>query len=169
MNAPVPNDLPRVSVPRLLLALALGVIMSAILMVCILIGSATNAQAAPATPVKLELSVLKEARTAASDGTTKIDLVPVASITPGDRLVYILTYSNTGTKPVGQVVLDYPLPEGLAYRGATDGSLPPQVSADGVHFAPSVSGQPITALRWHVSGEIAPGAHGVVSFKATLN
>jgi uncharacterized repeat protein (TIGR01451 family) len=126
--------------------------------------------ASPAAPIKLTLQVQKEQRQAAADGTTTVTLVPVAKVIPGDRLVYVLSYINTGTQPISDVVLDYPLPAGVAYRAAAEGSLAPLVSIDGSHFAPTAEGaRPIKALRWQVPGALAPGAHGQISFKATLD
>ena len=166
-----PDTKPTLNFPviRLLIGFGYTAILSAILMIFLLVTTAAEVMAAPASPISLELGIMKEQRSAAADGTTKIDLVPVARVTPGDRLVYILTYTNTGTKPINDMVLNYPLPQDVAYRAAAEGFLPPQVSVDGIHFAPSASGERITALRWQIAGEIAPGAHGTVSFKAALN
>ena len=123
------------------------------------------------TPVTLSIKVLKEQRTNNADGTTSVDLVPAIKAIPGDRLVYVLTYVNTSKAPVADLVVDYPLPAGIAYRAGAEGSLPPQVSADGVHYGPpgASADAPLKTLRWQVPGSVAPGAHGEISFKATLN
>jgi len=169
MKNPTPKNPAPVSTRHVLFGFAFAVILSAFVMLALLILAAGEVMAAPAAPVTLNLSVMKEQHVAAPDGTTKIDLVDVSAVTPGDRLVYVLTYTNTGSKPVSDLEVNYPLPQGIAYRAAVDGSLPPQLSADGVHFAPQVSHGTVTALRWQLAGDLLPGAHGTVSFKASLN
>jgi uncharacterized repeat protein (TIGR01451 family) len=169
MKNSTPKDPTPVSGQRWLVGFAFAVIVTAIVMLALLIMTAGEVMAAPTSPVTLNLSVMKEQRVAAPDGTTKINLVDVSAVTPGDRLVYVLTYTNTGSKPVSDLVVNYPLPQGIAYRAAAEGSPPPQLSADGVHFAPQVSDGTITALQWQVAGDLMPGAHGTVSFKASLN
>ncbi|MDC7682781.1 hypothetical protein PQU92_05805 [Asticcacaulis sp. BYS171W] len=131
-----------------------------------------------ADPVTLNLNVVKEQRIAAKDGTTTIKTVPLKSAVPGDTLVYTLSYRNTGKTPVADVVLDYPLPKGVAYRAAVGGSSVPDVSVDGKTFARletlHIGGRLATAadvthLRWTLKTPVAPGASGQVSFKAVLN
>lgn len=154
---------------RLASAFMVTLVLVSLVMISLLVTHATAAKAAtspviqsPVTqsPVTLSLQIFKEQRTAASDGTTQVVLAPLNGAVPGDRLVYRLTYTNTGTQPVNDVVLDYPMPQDIAYRAAAEGSLAPELTRDG---------DSVTALRWHVPGQIAPGAHGEVSFKATLN
>ncbi|MFT4076662.1 MAG: hypothetical protein QM647_14155 [Asticcacaulis sp.] len=169
MKTPASKDPISASSQRWLAGFACVIILSAIVLMALLIMVANKAVAAPAAPVTLNLTVMKEMRVAASDGTTKINLVDVSAVTPGDRLVYTLTYTNTGSKPVSDLVLNYPLPQGIAYRASADGSLAPQLSVDGVHFAPQTPEGTVTALRWQVAGDLMPGARGSVSFKATLN
>ncbi len=143
-------------------------LLGAILFALLIAGS--GPAKAAASPVTLSLSVMKEQRKAAADGTTTVSLVSAVHTVPGDRLVYVLTYVNTGQKPVSGMVFDYPLPKGVTYRAAADGSPAPQVSSDGSHFgAPSGDLSTVTALRWQVPGEVAPGAQGKITFKATLN
>jgi uncharacterized repeat protein (TIGR01451 family) len=164
-----PKDYASISNQRWLFGLLFAIVLSAVGMVVMLVMAAGAVMAAPASPVTLSLSVMKEQRISAPDGTTKVNLVDVSAVTPGDRLVYVLTYTNIGSKPVSDLVLNYPLPQGIAYRATADGSMPPLLSADGVHFAPQVSDGTVTALRWQVTGDLSPGAHGTVSFKASLN
>jgi uncharacterized repeat protein (TIGR01451 family) len=159
------------SIPRLWASLGAGLMALALALVLSVVP--VSAPAAPqASPVTLNLRILKEVRKAASDGTTTITLVPAVKAIPGDRLVYVLTYANTGAQPIGGLVVNYPLPAGVIYRTAAEGSPAPQVSKDGVHFTAFTAGIPaeaITTLRWPVAGNIAPGSRGEISFKATLN
>lgn len=166
MKAPVASD----SVIRITRIYTATYILLGVIMLALLVVGSRPAEAA-ASPVTLSLSVMKEQRKAAADGTTAVNLVPAAHTVPGDRLVYVLTYVNTGKQPVSGMVVDYPLPRGVTYRAAADGSPAPQVSADGSHFGPVTGADPtaITALRWQLAGDVAPGAQGKISFKATLN
>ncbi|MEI9903571.1 MAG: hypothetical protein WDN06_05985 [Asticcacaulis sp.] len=120
---------------RVLSAVIVSLI-AASLLICVLFGSAGPAFAAAprAAPVTLTIKIFREERSTAADGTTSVKLVPAAKAVPGDRLVYVLTYANTGARPVANLVVDYPMPQGVSYRSAAEGSLPPLVSSDGVHF-----------------------------------
>ncbi len=126
----------------------------------IFLGAMSPAAVQAATaPVILTIKVAKEVRKAQADGTTSIEMVPADKAAPGDRLLYTLTYTNTGQAPIADLVVDYPLPDGIAYRAAADGSLPPVNAGD----------KAAKDLRWQVAGQLAPGASGHVAFKATLN
>ncbi len=159
-------------------------IIAAALMLCFLIGTTSAMAGTPkGGQVSLHIAIYKEVRTAAADGATDVKLVAADKAAPGDRLVYVLTYRNTGAQPVSNLILDYPMPKGVSYRSPAQGSQPPLVSADGVHFGPpaDMAGgshpglsprngtDAVTALRWQVDGPVAPGAQGEVSFKATLD
>ncbi len=159
---------------------------TAAVMFCVLISMPVTAFAAqPAHPgaVSLNIAIFKEVRTQGADGATDIHLVAAQRAMPGDRLVYVLTYRNTGSQPVSNLTLDYPMSKGVAYRAPAEGSQAPLVSTDGVHFGqpgdlaggsrPEASQKPgddmVKALRWQVTGPVAPGGEGKVSFKAALN
>ncbi len=167
------------------LARAASAVAIALVMAATFFCSAAPAPAAPARPgqVSLNIAIFKEVRSQGADGATDVRLVAADKAAPGDRLVYVLTYRNTGSQPVSNLIVDYPMPKGVSYRAPAEGSLPPLVSADGVHFgqpgdmtggsrpgpSPDSAKDSITALRWQVDGAVAPGAQGEVSFKATLN
>ncbi len=139
------------------------------------------ALAAPASaaPVELTTRIFKERRTLAADGTATVTLVTARKAIPGDRLVYVLTYRNTGVAPVASLVLDNPLPPGVAYRSPAAGSSAPELSVDGVKFGPlgaltaengarAASPDDVRRVRWRVAGPIASGVQGQVSFRAVL-
>lgn len=136
------------------------------------------ALAAPAGPLVVTTRVMIEQRRPAPDGTTRIVLASPARVAPGDRLVVVVTYRNTGSQPLGDVVLADPLPPSVAYRGARPGSPEPEVSVDGHSFAPLATlpptgGRParaddVTAVRWRLSTPLAPGGQGEFAFQGTL-
>ena len=145
------------------------------------IGGAVALLAAPvqalAKPVELGTKVLVETRKPAPDGTTRIQLTPAAKVMPGDRVVYQISYRNTGSQPASNVVISNPVPQGLTYAGAAGNSPEPELSADGVHFGTLAqlgahSPRPVTAadirvVRWRLD-PIAGGGSGQVAFRAVL-
>lgn len=145
--------------------------------------AALLAAAAPALaqPVELVTKVLVETRKPAADGTTRIVLAPAARVTPGDRVVYQIAYHNSGKQPATGLVIANPVPTGLIYSGAAQGSPEPELSVDGTRFGPlaqltvrtATGTRPATnadvrVVRWRLAKPVAAGASGSVSFRATL-
>jgi uncharacterized repeat protein (TIGR01451 family) len=142
----------------------------------LLIGSTVPAAAAT-SPLQIASSVSVEQRSAATDGTVRVALVPAKRATPGDRIVFALDYRNTSKAPLADVVFDNPVPAGVAYRAVAAGSPEPLLSVDGKSFGPlntlRVAGRPatiadITHVRWKLAAPIAPGASGRLAFAAVL-
>jgi hypothetical protein len=134
--------------------------------------SATAAYAAG--PLSLVSEVKTEKRVAAADGTTRIALVKADKIVPGDRVVFVLTYRNTGTQPIANLV--------LAYRAANPGSAAPELSVDGKTFGPlsglrvataaggtrAAGPDDVTSVRWRLASPVAAGAQGQLAFQAVI-
>ena len=135
-----------------------------------------------AAPVEVTARAMTEQRQAASDGTTRIALVPVGRITPGDRVVYQLAYRNAGALPARDVVIANPVPRDLVYAGPADGSAAPEVSVDGITFGllsqlrtrgadgasrPAALAD-VRVVRWRIGNPVAPGGHGQLAFRAIL-
>lgn len=127
--------------------------------------------------VQLSSSVFVQQKRAAADGTTRVSLVPAKHVTPGDRVVFRVAYKNEAGQPVTGMVVSNPVPANLSYRGPAEGSPAPDVSTDGIHFAPlstlSMAGRPVQAdqvraVRWPVKGTIPVGGNGQYSFEATI-
>lgn len=144
---------------------------------------ALTAAALPAVaqPVELLTKVLVETRKPAADGTTKIVLAPAARVVPGNRVVYQISYRNTGREPARDLVIANPVPAGLVYSGAAAGSPEPELSVDGKLFGPlarlsvrtATGMRPATpadirVVRWRLTNSVAPGASGQVSFRALV-
>ena len=146
-----------------------------------LAATATVASAA-AGPLQVTSSILVEARAAAADGTTRIALVKPSKVTPGDKVIFVVSYRNTGTQPLGNVVLDNPLPRQVAYRSANPGSPVPDVSVDGKTFGSletlrvrsldgstrAASPNDVTSVRWRLASPLAAGSQGQFAFQAVL-
>jgi uncharacterized repeat protein (TIGR01451 family) len=140
------------------------------------LGVATQALAAP-SPLQVTSSVLVEQRSKAADGTVKIALAPAKHAVPGDHVVFALSYKNNGNQPLANVVFNNPVPAGIAYRGAAQGSTEPLVSVDGKTFGAlstlRVAGRPatladVTHVRWTLATPIAAGSAGRLAFAAVL-
>lgn len=133
-------------------------------------------------PLSLVSEIKIEKRVPAADGTTRMVLVKADKIVPGDRVVFVLTYRNTGTQPLGNLVLANPVPRNIAYRSGNPGSAAPEVSVDGKTFG-TLSGlrvaaatggaraalpDDVTTVRWRLASPLAAGAQGQLAFQAVL-
>lgn len=146
--------------------------------------AAAAAAGAPAAagPLQVTSRVLVETRTAAADGTTRVRLVAPSTVVPGDRIVFVLAYRNTGRQPIADLVLANPLPAAVAYRAPRVGSPAPEVSVDGRTYGtlaaltvrlPDGGVRParaddVTAVRWRLPAPLAAGASGELAFQGAL-
>jgi uncharacterized repeat protein (TIGR01451 family) len=137
----------------------------------LLLGVALSATPAIAAgPLQVTSKVLVEAKQRAADGTTRVALVPANRAVPGDRVVFVLSYRNTGKQPLSDLVFDNPVPNGVAYRAPAAGSPAPELSPDGQRYAPAgaLRAEDVTHVRWRLARPLAPGAQGEFAFLATL-
>lgn len=102
-------------------------------------------------PLSLTTRVLVEAPGLAADGTVRTRLVAPTRVVPGDRVVVVLAYRNTGTRPLADLVLVDPVPAGIVFRDG-DAASGIEVSADGRSFAP------LAALRVASPGGVSRAA-----------
>ncbi|WP_174286547.1 DUF11 domain-containing protein [Sphingomonas bacterium] len=137
---------------------------------------------AAAGPLQVTSSVMVEHRAAAADGTTHVALAKATKVAPGDRVIFVTTYTNTGKQPIADLVLADPIPASIAYRAPNPGSPAPEVSVDGRTYgtlatlrvalpaggARAATADDVTAVRWRLSDALAPGAHGERAFRAIL-
>jgi uncharacterized repeat protein (TIGR01451 family) len=136
---------------------------------------------AMAGALALETRVLKTETVHLPNGSIAEKQVAAQKAVPGDPMVYVLAYRNTGGAPVSDVVLSSPVPATMIYRGAGAGA-EPEVSIDGAHFARLadlvITGpggvrraarlSDVTHVRWRIGSPIPAGATGEVSFHAAL-
>jgi uncharacterized repeat protein (TIGR01451 family) len=145
--------------------------------------AALFASALPATaqPVELVTRVMVEMREPARDGTTRIVLAPAARVTPGNRVVYQISYRNTGREAARDLVIANPVPAGLIYAGPAQGSPEPELSVDGARFGTlsqlsvrtvtgtrAATSADVRVVRWRLVKPVAAGGSGQVSFRAIL-
>lgn len=112
------------------------------------------------------------------NGKKLTQVVPATKFAPGDTIVYTITYTNKGTEPAVNAIVDDPVPRGTTYVGgsATGAGAEITFSIDGgkTFKKPSeltggdkkpVPPEKYTAIRWTIP-QIPAGGSGKVSFKA---
>jgi uncharacterized repeat protein (TIGR01451 family) len=152
--------------------------MKIILFMLALIAPAT---AMAAQDVSLSSEVLVEKTVKDARGETKTVREKPGVVTPGDRLVFVLSYKNQGAQPATGFAVTNPIPPSVAFAAAEgDGS---EVSADGGkswgQLAALTVASPdgtrraatpadVTHIRWTFAQPIAAGAGGQLSFRGTV-
>ncbi len=141
--------------------------------------------AARAQGLELKTEAFREVEQASATGQKVIKREPLSRALPGQEVLYVISYRNTGPKPAGNVVVDNPLPQGLVFVGGSQAGGPArlEVSVDGgqrygalnrLSVALKTGGtRPATAadvshLRWTLTELVAPGAQGQLSYRAKL-
>lgn len=74
--------------------------------------SATSALAAAKVAIKIKAE--KEV-TVVKGGKKEVKTVPATKFAPNDLIIYTITYTNQGTEPATNAVVDDPIPAGTSY------------------------------------------------------
>jgi uncharacterized repeat protein (TIGR01451 family) len=139
------------------------------------------AAAVAADEVRLTSEVLVERSRSQPDGTVQTVREAPSVVTPGERLVFILSYRNEGAAAATGFVVTNPMPAAVSYAGSAspgeivsvdggrnwgelgslrvrnaDGTLRPAVAAD------------VTHIRWRFAAPIAAGEAGNLSFQGVV-
>lgn len=131
--------------------------------------------------IVLESRLFVETFTNDGSGTLQRQLKPAVTVTPGDRLIYVLGYRNIGRQPASDFVIINPLPQSLIFDGeettgaemsvdggTTWGALP-QLKVRRPDGTPRPAARAdVTHIRWRIPGTIAAGSAGQVTFRAKL-
>ena len=132
----------------------------------------------------VQTTVQKEAVTVNEDGEQVKELVPAESVIPGERVIYTITFRNTGDDAADDVIITNPISDNLTYvPGSAFGpGMTLQFSVDGSNFAPAEElmveedgemrvARPAeyTHIRWVMDSDLTSGAQGTVRFSAQLN
>ena len=144
------------------------------------LASTISAQALTATQkVEKEISVQN------ADGSTRTRLVSAAEVTPGEKVVYTVSYTNDSSEAATDIVLAMPVPADVRYlEGTADrpGAIVRYSTDGGSSFVersalvlPAVGGgtraasaDDITHIQWRIAGPVGVGTSDEVSFKARL-
>jgi len=130
-------------------------------------------------------TVEKEIVVQQPDGTEMVLREAADMVTPGERVVYTLNFTNDDAQPATDLVLTMPIPQEVRFMEGTasETNMTPVFSADGgnnfstrdqVRIRNSdgdlirASSGDITHIRWTVPGPIAVGETGNLSFKGIL-
>ena len=147
----------------------------AIFAIAIAIPAAALAQTAQPVTLVSKAFVVKQVPDAS--GKPKNTLVAPERVVPGEALVFMLDYTNTGTKPAIGFVINNPIPAAVIYTGAEQPWA--TVSVDGGKSfgalatlkvaKPDKSLRPalptdVTTVRWKFAQPIAPAATGRVMY-----
>jgi uncharacterized repeat protein (TIGR01451 family) len=114
-------------------------------------------------------------------GKTKNTLVVPERVLPGEALVFMLEYKNTGAKPATAFVINNPIPANVIYtgveqpwaevsvdRGKTFGQLATLKVAKGDGTMRAALPNDVTAVRWKFAQAIPAAGEGRVTFYAMV-
>jgi uncharacterized repeat protein (TIGR01451 family) len=132
-------------------------------------------------PLQVVSKIFVEQRALDKAGAVSTSLTPATRAVPGDHVVFVLAYRNTGAQPLSNIVLDNPVPGAIAYRTVGAGTAAPDLSVDGKTYGtlaqlrvPTASGGSRTAtpndvrhVRWRIAA-VPAGGQGQLAFKAVL-
>ena len=142
--------------------------------------TATAARAAP-SDVTLTNQVFVEHVRVDAQGHRNVTLDPPQVVTPGDHLLFVLTYRNGGAEPATGFAVTNPIPSAVAFERSDDASA--VVSVDGGQSwgplasltvaQPDGSRRPavaadVTHVRWAFSQPIPAGGQGRLSFRGIV-
>tara|TARA_R110000850_G_scaffold32411_20_gene89251 strand:- start:1162 stop:1626 length:465 start_codon:yes stop_codon:yes gene_type:complete len=134
-----------------------------------------------ANNVSLSSDVFVERKVAKPNGTTALVLEQPTTVTPGDRLVFVVNYKNVGRAPATDFSVTNPLPKAVAFEGTSDGT--EIVSIDGgKSWGPlsSLSYQDengkvrpalmtdVTHVKWKFNRSLSAGSGGKLVFRGTV-
>lgn len=151
----------------------------------LLISAAGLAFGAQAQALEATQTVEKEISITQADGTVLTKLVAVDAVTPGEKVVYTVNFTNDDLSPATDLVLAMPVPTHVRYlEGSADrqGAVVRYSTDGGSTFAareslrmPAVGGgtraaspDDITHIQWKIAGPVPAGASDKIAFKARL-
>ncbi len=146
---------------------------------------ASVAVGAQQAPVSMTTVAEKEEAYTDGQGIERTRLVPVATVIPGDRIVYTITFANKGEEVADNINVVDPIPEqmrfiaGSAFGPGTkitfsaDGGktfgLPGDITVvDDTGRMRSASPADYTHIRWKFLSPLKPGTQAYAQFKAEL-
>lgn len=166
----------KLSLPKLILALSMAAV-----------PAAYAQQSAAQQPGSIELKHVAEIEVKVTDAKGKVasKRTPADKAIPGTEVIYTTTFKNISDKPVGNIVINNPLPlhttlvAGSVFGANTDITY----SVDGKNFSPpnkltvkdkngkdiAATAKDYTHIRWSFKGNLAAGKSDQVGFRAKIN
>jgi uncharacterized repeat protein (TIGR01451 family) len=138
-----------------------------------------SAQAA--TPLQLSSEVFVEKQIVRADGSRTVVLEKPNLVLPGDNLVFVVKYRNSGTATANNFVVTNPLPTAVAFNGTSDGL--EIVSIDGGNVwgilgtlrvkqadgsVRSAERRDVTHIKWNLNQPLTAGAEGKLIFRGIV-
>ena len=131
--------------------------------------------------VALDSEVFVERSVEQADGTVTVTLEEPTRVVPGDNLLFVLTYENTGAEAAENFVVTNPMPEAVVFVEAIDAGAVYSVD-DGAAFGPltelRIAGEDgverdaqapdVTHIRWTLTEPIPAGASGQLKFRGIV-
>jgi uncharacterized repeat protein (TIGR01451 family) len=99
-------------------------------------------------------------------GLTLSKSVDLSTARPGDTLTYTITYANLGSTSLTAIVIQDATPSFTVFTAAACGTLGSGLSGCAVTTQPTVGAA--GAVKWTLSGGLAPGATGTVSYQVRV-
>lgn len=146
-----------------------------------IIALASSGAAFAASPVELSSDVFIERQKQRADGTVAKVLEEPKMVTPGDNLVFVVKFKNTGAKAAEKFVVTNPLPKAVAFNGTSDGM--EMVSIDGGkswgflsqlrigdtqgRARPALMAD-VTHIRWNLNQSLPAGSEGKLIFRGIV-
>jgi uncharacterized repeat protein (TIGR01451 family) len=147
--------------------------------------AATLAFGAHAQALEATQKVEKEITIKQEDGSTTTQRLSVDAVTPGEKVVYTVSFVNNDATPASNLILAMPVPstvrflegsadrDGAVVRFSTDGGSS-FAARDELTF-PAVGGgtrpassDEITHIQWQIAGPVPVGATDEILFKGRL-
>jgi uncharacterized repeat protein (TIGR01451 family) len=134
-----------------------------------------------ATPLQLSSDVFVEKQVVRADGSRTVVLEKPKLVLPGDNLVFVVRYRNTGTATASNFVVTNPLPAAVAFNGTSDGLEVVSIDggnkwgvlstlrvkqADGVIRA--ADRRDVTHIKWNLNQPLTAGAEGKLIFRGIV-
>lgn len=135
--------------------------------------------------VELKNEAFREVEVKDDKGNVTKKLEPLERAVPGQEVVQVLTYRNTGKEPATNVVVNNPVAKELSYvAGSAKGNNSSVVvsvdggkkfgpletltikNADGT-LRPATSSD-VTNIRWTITAAVKSGAEGSVTYRAVV-
>jgi uncharacterized repeat protein (TIGR01451 family) len=148
-----------------------------LILFALLLPSAALAQ----NQVALTSQVLVERATTDANGQQRVSLEAPGVVTPGDRLVFVLSYRNNGATPASDFVVTNPIPESVSFDGTESAGAVYSVdggrswgalaalsvaNADGNRRAATPAD--VTHVQWRLARPIPAGQGGELRFRGVV-
>ena len=137
------------------------------------------------SPISVVTEAEKEELYVDANGAEKARLVPVATVIPGDKVVYTITFSNSGEQTANNITIVDPIPAEMRYLDGTAMGPGTEItfsanngqsyaSADKVFVTDDDGARRVataaeyTHIRWVLRNPMEPSTQAFARFKAEL-